>query len=348
MGLKAVDLFCGAGGLTCGVLESGIDVVAGIDIDKTCEFAYKYNNKAEFINKSVVDISSNEINDLFGNGNVKILMGCAPCQPFSRYQKDKQNRNKHEKWGLLYVFLEHIKNIRPEIVSMENVSELEHEKIFSDFVEGLEKNGYYVTYIVVNAADYGVPQRRKRLLLLASLYGKISFIPASHVNNHMTVRQAIGDLPEISAGSFDANDPLHRAPSLSKLNLERIRNSVEGGTWKDWPEYLLLECYKKKSGKSYSSVYGRMKWDDISPTLTTQFNRYGTGRYGHPSQDRALSLREGAIIQTFPRDYQFISPTNPNTDCVIARQIGNAVPVRLGKVIGQSILLHLEENNVKV
>lgn len=341
MGLKAVDLFCGVGGLTCGVIKSGIEVVAGIDIDKTCEFAYTYNNKAKFIHKSVVDINSNEIDDLFGNDNVKILMGCAPCQPFSRHQKDKQNRNKHEKWGLLYSFLDHVKIIKPEIVSMENVSELEHEKIFNDFVKGLKEIGYYVTYVVVNAADYGVPQRRKRLLLLASLYGKINFIPATHLNNHITVRQAIGELPEINAGSFDVNDPLHRSPSLSELNLERIRNSVQGGTWRDWPEHLLPDCYKKESGKSYSSVYGRMKWDDISPTLTTQFNRYGTGRYGHPSQDRALSLREGAIIQSFPKNYQFISPTNPNMDCAIARQIGNAVPVRLGEIIGLSILEHL-------
>lgn len=341
MGLKAVDLFCGVGGLTCGVIKSGIEVVAGIDIDKTCEYAYTYNNKAKFINKSVVDISSEEINNLFGTNNVKILMGCAPCQPFSRYQKDKQNRSKHEKWGLLYSFLEHIKNIKPEIVSMENVSELVHEKIFLDFINGLKNMGYNVSYSVVNAADYGVPQRRKRLLLLASLYGEISIIPPTHINNHITVRQAIGRLPAISAGSFDKNDPLHRSSKLSPINLERIKHSVEGGTWRDWPVKLLPNCYKKDSGKSYSSVYGRMKWDDISPTLTTQFNRYGTGRYGHPAQDRALSLREGAIIQSFPEDYEFISPSNPNTDSSIARQIGNAVPVKLGTVIGQSILQHI-------
>lgn len=341
MSIKAVDLFCGIGGLTCGVIKSGINVVAGIDIDKTCEYTYSYNNNAKFINKSVVDIDSNEINDLFGKNNVKILMGCAPCQPFSRHQKDKQNRNKHEKWGLLYSFLYHIKNIKPDVVSMENVSELAKEKVFKDFLEGLKNLGYYVSYKIVNAADYGVPQRRERLLLLASLYGDISLIPETNLNDHITVRMAIGHLPPLKAGECDEKDKLHKSSNLSEVNLLRIKYSKEGGTWKDWPQELLPECYKKATGKSYCSVYGRMKWDDISPTLTTQFNRYGTGRYGHPCQNRAISLREGAIIQSFPENYQFIFENIHLSDDVIARQIGNAVPVKLGTIIGESILNHI-------
>ena len=141
---------------------------------------------------------------------------------------------------------------------------------------------------------------------------------------------------------------IHRSARLSELNLKRIRASVPGGTWRDWPEELRCECHKKDSGQTYSSVYGRMTWDQIGPTITTQFYCYGTGRYGHPEQDRALSLREGALLQTFPIDYNFINPNTPVVLRDIARHIGNAVPVRLGEVIGISMLNHLQEHEIEV
>jgi len=138
-------------------------------------------------------------------------------------------------------------------------------------------------------------------------------------------------------------DKLHRTASLSEINLKRIKASVPGGTWKDWPEELRCACHKKDSGQTYTSVYGRMSWDKIGPTMTTQFFCYGTGRYGHPEQDRALSLREGALLQTFPRDYEFFPP-DVTDYCMrdVARHIGNAVPVRLGEIIGESIRHHIE------
>lgn len=339
MSINAVDLFCGVGGLTKGVANTGINVLAGIDLDADCKYAYTVNNKSDFIHASVSEIDSTVILNLYPKNGVKILMGCAPCQPFSTYN-NKKGKIKHKDWFLLDSFAEHIKKIQPDIVSMENVPSLEKEEIFQSFINTLEKNNYFVSYKVVNAADYGVPQRRKRLLLLASKYGEIKLIEPTHKNNQITVREAIGDLIEIEAGEIDKNDILHTASKLSDLNLERIRHSKQGGTWKDWPEEILPECYKKQSGSTYSAVYGRMCWDDVAPTLTTQFTRYGTGRYGHPTQNRALSLREGAILQSFPRDYKFTENINYDKTKV-AKHIGNAVPVKLGEVIGKSIKQHL-------
>lgn len=337
-----VDLFCGVGGLTCGLETAGLDVVAGYDLDSSCEYTYTHNNNAIFINRNIEQVTGQEIKRLLRGYDIKILAGCAPCQPFSRHQKDKKNRKKHKDWKLLYQFGRLIQEVKPHIVSMENVPELEKEQVFLDFVKTLEILKYNVTYKVVNAADYGVPQRRKRLLLLASKIKKISFIPPTH-QKPVTVREIIGDLPPIGAGERNENDNLHITATLSDVNIKRIQHSVQGGTWKDWPEDLVLECHKKASGQSYSSVYGRMKWDDVAPTITTQFIGYGTGRFGHPVQDRALTLREGAMIQTFPRDYSFVPPGETVILKNVARHIGNAVPPRLGEIIGISIKEHCEK-----
>ena len=180
------------------------------------------------------------------------------------------------------------------------------------------------------------------------LLGDITIIPPTHNSEDVHVADYIADLPAIEAGGIDPADPLHRSSHLSEINLKRIRASVPGGTWRDWPENLRCECHKKESGQTYSSVYGRMTWEQIGPTITTQFYNYGTGRYGHPEQDRALSLREGALLQTFPADYDFINPERPFVFRDIARHIGNAVPVRLGEVIGISMLNHLQEHENEV
>lgn len=344
MGISAIDLFCGIGGLTHGIIQSGIKVLAGVDLDASCKHAYTKNNEgAIFIHKSVSDLDSEELIKLYPEDDVKILMGCAPCQPFSSHnKKNLKDGKKHKDWGLLNSFAEHIKNVQPDIVSMENVPSLLNEDIFKEFLQVLEDNNYYVSYKIVNAAEYGVPQRRRRLLLLASKLGSIDFIAPTHLKNPITVLQSIGDLPAISAGDKNETDKLHRSSALDDINLKRIRASKQGGTWEDWDKSLLPECYKKETGKSYKTVYGRMEWNNVSPTLTTQFIRYGTGRYGHPVQDRALSLKEGLILQSFPADYDLVEKDDYNfTD--VARHIGNAVPVRLGEIIGISINQHLLE-----
>ena len=178
--------------------------------------------------------------------------------------------------------------------------------------------------------------------MFASKFGKIEIIPKTHQPaNYTTVRDAIGYLSQISDGESDIHDPLHKASRLSPLNKLRILNTSQGGGWKDWDESLVLRCHKKETGKSYCSIYGRMKWDAQAPTITTQCYGYGNGRFGHPEQNRAISLREAALIQTFPEYYDFIDSNVGVSVKTIGRHIGNAVPVRLGQIVAMSIERHL-------
>jgi DNA (cytosine-5)-methyltransferase 1 len=345
MNCVAVDLFCGIGGLTYGIQRTGIIVAAGIDIDPTCRYAYEKNNNSIFINKGVEKIKKEEIEAYYPKECTKILIGCAPCQPFSTYSlRYAKEGPKDEKWKLLYYFKNLAKGIQPEIISMENVPQLIKKEVFCDFVNGLKKEKYHVSWQIINCADYGVPQSRKRLVLLASKLGDIHLIaPLRNSKNYITVKDAIGNLPKIKDGEICEIDSLHRASKLSEINKKRIKKSVPGGTWKDWDESLQLSCHKKSTGKGYRAVYGRMEWDKPAPTITTQFYGYGNGRFGHPEQDRAISIREGAILQSFPPDYKFIDVNHPQTNRQIGIHIGNAVPVNLGEAIGKSILVHLKK-----
>ncbi len=343
--IAVVDLFCGIGGLTHGFIREGFNVVAGIDIDESCKFAFEKNNKSKFISKSITDISGEELNEMFGKSQIKILIGCAPCQPFSSYTFKDPEKKDNDKWKLLYEFQRLILETKPDIISMENVSQLVNFKkapVFNDFIETLKKEGYFIHFEIVNCPEYGMPQNRKRLVLIASKLGEIELIPKTHKKeNFITVRDAIGNLPSIEDGEFHEKDRLHFARKLSPTNKIRIKNTPYGGSWKDWPDDLKLECHKKESGKSYSSVYGRMKWDEPSPTMTTHCIGYGNGRFGHPEQNRGISLREAAILQSFPKSYSFFKKNENMLTVVIAKQIGNAVPVRLGEVIAKSIKKHL-------
>lgn len=285
------------------------------------------------------EITGAEINECLKEFDIKILVGCAPCQPFSTHRKDKKHRERHKDWGLLAQFGRIVEEVLPDYISMENVPELEKESIFEEFVGKLRDLKYTVVYKIAKAEEYGVPQHRRRLLLLASKEGSIDLIgPTNDKDNVVTVRQAIGDLPTVEAGGMCKSDSLQTASALSKMNMQRIKASVPNGSWRDWPEELKLDCHKKDSGQTYPSVYGRMAWDEISPTITTQFYMYGTGRFGHPEQNRALTLREGAILQSFPENYKFVNPNEKISRKAIARHIGNAVPPKLGEAIGRSII----------
>lgn len=341
--IHGVDLFCGAGGLTRGLENAGINIGLGIDIDPACEYPYTQNNDASFLLKSVADITAGDFADAFADAPFRLLAGCAPCQPFSTYSQT-WSCPSDERWNLLEHFSRLVKETRPHIVTMENVPPLELEDVFADFVAVLEDEGFEVFHTVVNCADYGVPQQRQRLVVLASTLGPIELIPpTTPEGRRKTVRKAIGKMLPLEAGEGCENDPLHQACELSPLNLKRIRASKPGGTWRDWDESLRAACHRKKSGKTYPSVYGRMTWDDPSPTMTTQYYGFGNGRFGHPEQNRAISLREGAILQSFPKTYKFVPKGEPIYRKSIGRLIGNAVPVKLGTAIGKSIVLHVEE-----
>ena len=337
--ISCVDLFCGIGGLTHGFVKEGLCVDAGIDLDSRYRFGYEANNDAAFIESDIESIRPKEVRDLFSPNSFKLLAGCTPCQPFSTYSQRYDQRND-DRWGLLYGFGDLVSEIQPDVVTMENVPSLALQTVFVDFVGLLRVIGYFVWFDVVDSTDYGVPQSRERLVLIASRHGAIELV-APTVRRSRTVRQAIGDLSPIEAGGRSPRDRLHVAASLSPLNLKRIRASKPGGTWRDWPSRLVAECHREKSGRTYTSVYGRMSWDEPAPTITTQCYGYGSGRFGHPQQDRAISLREAAILQGFPRRYRFLSPEAPVEFTPIGRMIGNAVPVGLARAIAKSIREHL-------
>jgi DNA (cytosine-5)-methyltransferase 1 len=337
---SVVDLFCGAGGLSHGFRQNGFRIAAGIDIDEQCRFPFESNNDAPFIRRSVADFSGDEIKALFIGRGPRIMVGCAPCQPFSSYNQ----KNEDPKWELLGKFADLIVAAKPDVVSMENVPRLLAFKagvVFDSFVRRLRAAGYSVSHDVLFGPDYGLAQTRSRLVLLASRRGPIALPKPSH-KKHRTVRDEIGRLRPLATGEVDRLDPLHRASKLSELNKKRILASVPGGTWRDWDEDLVAECHRVDTGQGYSSVYGRMEWDSPAPTITTQFFGFGNGRFGHPEQDRALSLREGAMLQGFPRDYRFVRPGEDVNFKAVGRLIGNAVPVKLAKAIAGAVLDHLD------
>jgi DNA (cytosine-5)-methyltransferase 1 len=339
--IATVDLFCGAGGLTHGFEQAGLPVKVGYDIDPACKFPYEHNNKAKFILQDIENLSGSDLAEHFSGSSIKILVGCAPCQPFSNYSR--RYNDKKSKWKLLQDFVRLVKESEPDIISMENVLQLKYHAVFQEFIENLENLKYYLEPYEVNCLNYGIPQSRRRLVLLASKFGKINLIPATHnKGRYETVRKTIEHLEPLAAGEKSKTDKLHICSKLSNLNLKRIQASKPGGTWRDWPPELIAKCHTKKSGKSYPSVYGRMEWDKPSPTITTQCFGFGNGRFGHPEQHRAITLREAALLQTFPENYQFIAPNEDLAAISIGRLIGNAVPVKLGEVIGRSILEHLQ------
>ena len=343
--VSVVDLFCGAGGLSHGFRLEGFDIAAGIDIDEGCRHAFEYNNQAPFIRRDVASLDGAEIAELFVPGYRSVLVGCAPCQPFSLYNQ----KNSDPQWQLLTEFARIIAEAKPSVVSMENVPRLtlfRKRRVFESFVEKLEQLGYRVHWQIAFAPGYGVPQRRSRLVLLASRLGGVELESPTHTpSRYATVAQAIGDLPRLSAGGIDVRDPLHRSSRLSPLNLKRIRAAKAGGSWRDWNDELISACHRTATGKGYASVYGRMEWNAPAPTITTQFFGFGNGRFGHPEQDRGISLREGAMLQSFPLDYTFVEPGNDFQFKKLGRMIGNAVPVLLARAVARSIRTHLAEHD---
>jgi DNA (cytosine-5)-methyltransferase 1 len=356
--VSGVDLFCGVGGLTHGLRKQGIQVRAGFDIDGRCKYAYEHNNPgADFAEENVTDLTGEDLEPFYPKGELRLLAGCAPCQPFSTfrhtYDKKIEKRKKggeevpeDDKWPLLKSFGKLISEVRPHLVTMENVVTLRNHSVFKEFLETLRANGLIPWYKSIDCSKYGLPQRRRRLVLLASVKGEINLPNTSEFSSiDNSLKSRIGHLPKIAAGDIHPKDPLHRSRGLTPINLQRIQASMPGGTWKDWDEKLLPNCYKSETGASFKSVYGRMRWDKPASTITTQFFGYGTGRFGHPVQHRALSLREGALIQTFPPDYAFVENEKDISFEKIGQWIGNAVPVDLGALIAGAVTAHVKQHD---
>jgi DNA (cytosine-5)-methyltransferase 1 len=343
-----VDVFCGVGGLTHGFCLEHFHIAAGLDVDERCRYAYESNNGAPFIRADVRALAAEDVARLFPPGLPRVLVGCAPCQPFSQYNQ----KNSDPNWKLLGEFGRLAVAVGPDVISMENVPKLADFRgghVFRGFVNDLVGAGYHVAWDVLFCPDFGVPQRRSRLVLLASRLGPISLpTPTHHPQEYRTVRQAIGAMPRLAAGEADPRDMLHRASRLSDTNTRRMRASRPGGTWRDWDPRLVAACHRARSGRTYPSVYGRMQWDEPAPTITTQFYGFGNGRFGHPAQDRAISLREGAILQTFPPGYAFAAPDEPVHFKRLGKLIGNAVPVELARAIARTVRSHLGDFTYRV
>lgn len=340
--ISGVDLFCGAGGLTHGLYRSGVSMLAGVDLDPDCRFPYEANNAATFVEKSVDDLTSEEVAGWYGDAEIRLLAGCAPCQPFSTYSQRGRADRGGDDWKLVRDFGRLIQETKPELVTMENVPMLLRHPVFEEFQTYLK--GYHVTYEIVNCTDYGLAQTRKRLVLLASRLGKVHLLsPIEFAASQRTLKDVIGDLPNLEAGQTDPTDPLHTASRLSELNLRRIRAAKPGKTWREWEDQdIVAACHRKPSGGTFSSVYGRMEWNKPSPTITTQCFGFGNGRFGHPVQDRAISLREAALLQSFPLNYRFTEPGEKVSFSKLGRMIGNAVPVVIGELVGMSLIRHVE------
>jgi DNA (cytosine-5)-methyltransferase 1 len=334
---EVVDLFCGVGALSHGLKLAGCNILAGYDTDERCKFAFEENNGGKFIERDVGQMSASEISGHYSGKAPSILAGCAPCQPFSSY---KHRYAEDPQWELVTKFAELAAEVQPDFVTMENVPALLRYKngaVFRDFKAILNEAGYPIRATIAKCELFGVPQNRRRLVVVAAHNRKIGRLIAQQ-NVGKTVRQAIDHLPRIAAGQAHNDDPLHVSSSLSPLNVQRMLAAKPGGTWREWPVELRANCHQRDSGKTYPGVYARMEWDKPSPTMTTQCFGFGNGRFGHPEQDRAISLREAAILQSFPPDYRFLPVNEKPKMKEVGRWIGNAVPVELGRAIGVAII----------
>ena len=341
MKFTCIDSFCGAGGLGLGLKRSGMDILLSFDIDPTCIKTINTNKKYFNHPAQVADISDLLNGNLLercnlSRGELFLLAGGPPCQGFSvqRRGSDIDPRN-----DLVLKYGQMINELYPMYFVMENVSGIAGKRgktILQQLIEYVEEIGYSVHIELLDAQDYGVPQRRKRYIVVGERkdMGENYIYPPS-LNIHRTVRDAIGLLPIPPEDGTDHPDiSLHRRDRLSELNLQRIRAIKEGQGRDDLPSDLLADCHKIDSSViGFRSVYGRMAWDEVAPTITARFDSFTRGKFGHPVQDRSVSLREGALLQTFPIDFEF---TGNKVD--IARQIGNAVPPIMAEHIGRSIV----------
>lgn len=341
--VQVVDFFSGCGGTSAGLRQSGMQILMGIDMGRDAAATYELNfPEAHFIRKDIRRVSVSDLAPYLPSQRKRPLLfsACAPCQPFS-----KQNRCKSEsdnRASLLDEFHRFVRHFRPDYIFLENVPGVQRVRPFvgpiGRFLKLLEELEYEYANDVVDFLDYGVPQTRRRFVLIASLRGPIHLPSSTHGARdgqppHSTVKDWIGDLPPIPAGGHSEKVPNHQAAKLSQLNLKRIASTPEGGDRRNWPDDLVLPCHQGHKG--HTDVYGRLQWNGPARTLTTRCVSLSNGRFGHPTQNRALSLREAASLQTFPREFLF-----EGSFASMAKQIGNAVPVLLARRFGEAINAH--------
>jgi len=323
---NAVDIFSGSGGVTQGLRAARWRVLAACDNDAVAAATYRANHpRTKFVEADILlDSTVDRIAKAVGNQHVHMLVICAPCQPFSSQNRYRGNDSREQ---LIVRALSVAKKLDPDTIFFENVPGLAtpaYRSIVADVHKRLAELGYVVTEPMVrDAADFGVPQRRKRCIMFAAKSDAAlnSFLTCNVTVPRKSVFQAIANLPTLKSGEASETDMLHRARAHLPIALERLLHiPPDGGSRKSLPEHLELACHKDKA-KSFSDVYGRMSWHDVAPTLTTGCTDVTRGRFAHPEQHRAITLREAARLQSFPDSYKFTGRSGQ-----IAMQIGNAVP----------------------
>lgn len=341
--LKAVDFFCSGGGMSYGMQEAGIQILAGIDFDKNCKETYEANIKgAEFIHADVFDLKEQELEkklSLKKDDDELILIGCSPCQFWSIINTDKTKSSKSK--NLLIEFKRFVEYFNPGYVVVENVPGVlrkKEESGLEDFIKWLSENNYKVHFNVHNVSDFGVPQNRKRFTLIANRITKKELEPIKNNRKKLTVYDVLGEhngFKKVGAGHKDNSDFMHTVAGLNKINLDRLNaTEKDGGSRISYAnnEDLVTNCHKNDT-VNFKDSYGRMWWNKQSPTITTKFFSISNGRFAHPEENRAISLREGAVLQSFPKSYIFKTKSIEKT----ARMIGNAVPPKYAKAIGKAL-----------
>ena len=349
--LKAIDFFCSIGGMTYGFRQAEIDVIAGIDIDESCKETYEFNNPgSKFIKADIKNYYFDELikeTGIIRDDDNLIFIGCSPCQYWSIINTDKTK--SYESANLLSDFQKFVDYFRPGYVVVENVPGImkrTEESGIDKFISFLKDRGYAVEYDILNANHYGVPQNRRRFTLISSRVKLNVSLPKGNEDKKYIVKNFIGErngFPKIEAGHIDHTKFKHSAAGLSNDNLKRIKlTKKNGGTRERWSnnKKLQIDAYKGKDS-SFKNVYGRMSWDKPAPTITTRFNSLSNGRFGHPIENRALSIREGATLQTFPKSYDFKEKSMGK----VARHVGNAVPPKFAKRIAKQIIKPISDKN---
>lgn len=347
---KCIDSFSGAGGLCLGLIEAGFDVLYSFDIDSKAiatinsNQVYFKGHKAEV--RNIYDVNPQELLSSLNlqSGELDLLAGGPPCQGFSvqRIGADTDERNH-----LVEEYMGKVIAIRPKMFILENVPGIEGKRghdILHNALDKVKETGYFIHEKTLDAQEFGVPQRRRRVVIVGERKDhKVPLFEYPQPNeSRITVRDTIGSLPEPPVDGKEHPDvSLHRRDRLSDKNIARLQ-ALKPGQGRDFlPPELLADCHKVSSNViGHRNVYGRMPWDDVSPTITARFDSFTRGMFGHPEQDRSISLREGAMLQTFPVDFMFVG-----NKVDIARQIGNAVPVKMAKAIGLQIVRCLDEWN---
>ena len=362
MPLTAIDLFAGGGGLTVGLKRAGFDVKAAVEVEKHASATYKANHpEVTFLEQDITTVSGGRLQELTGGRGVDLMAGCPPCQGFTSLNKNGENDPRNE---LVLEMARLAGEIMPRAIMMENVPRLASmgESLYDRLKDDLRSLGYILeeTANILQAADYGVPQRRRRLVLLAGLGFKIDIPHPTHSKSGnrglpcwKSVRDAIGDSEARGApltltsaqkqGAIQESN-WHIVRTLSPQNVQRIRAAKPGASWKNIPEEIRPECHQG-GYMGFPNVYGRMEWEEPSPTITAGCTTFSKGRFGHPVEDRTISVREAALLQTFPEDYRFDVPFMEH----VCNVIGNALPCDLAEVLARqcyTTLAHCLNENV--